>query len=162
LPVPRGHPVAREGGHRSRIEQTPNSFTLFVVVVVFSLSKEQVMVNLHIFRHAETLDLSAGETVFKQGDTGMAMYVVAEGEVEILSGPVVLETARPGSVIGEMALIDHAPRSATAVAKTDCKLVAIDQRRFEFLVQQTPYFALEVMQLMAERLRTANRRIAAA
>jgi CRP/FNR family cyclic AMP-dependent transcriptional regulator len=130
--------------------------------VVFSLTKEQVMVNLHIFRHAETLDLSAGETVFEQGDTGTAMYVVAEGEVEILNGPVVLATARPGAVVGEMALIDHAPRSATAVAKTNCKLVAVDQRRFEFLVQQTPYFALEVMQLMAERLRTANSRIAAA
>ena len=120
------------------------------------------MVNLHIFRHAETLDLRAGETVFEQGETGTAMYVVAEGEVEILNGPVVLATARPGSVVGEMALIDHAPRSATAVAKTNCKLVAVDQRRFEFLVQQTPYFALEVMQLMAERLRTANSRIAAA
>ena len=120
------------------------------------------MINLHIFRHAETLDLSAGETVFEQGDTGMAMYVVAEGEVEILSGQVVLETARPGSVIGEMALIDHAPRSATAVAKTDCKLVAVDERRFEFLVQQTPYFALEVMQLMAERLRRATKLIASA
>jgi CRP/FNR family transcriptional regulator, cyclic AMP receptor protein len=152
--------LAREGGYR--IEQTPNSLTILIVVVVFSLTKEQAMVNLHIFRHAETLDLSAGETVFEQGDTGTAMYVVAEGEVEILSGPVVLETARPGSVIGEMALIDHAPRSATAVAKTDCKLVAVDQRRFEFLVQQTPYFALEVMQLMAERLRTANSRIAVA
>jgi CRP/FNR family cyclic AMP-dependent transcriptional regulator len=154
--------VAPEGGYCSRIEQTPNSLTLLIVVVVFSLTKEQVMVNLHIFRHAETLDLSAGETVFEQGETGTSMYVVAEGEVEILSGPVLLETARPGSVVGEMALIDHAPRSATAVAKTDCKLVAVDQRRFEFLVQQTPYFALEVMQLMAERLRRANSRIAAA
>ena len=120
------------------------------------------MINLHIFCHTETRDLSAGETIFEQGETGTAMYVVAEGEVEILSGSVVLETARPGSVIGEMALIDHALRSATAVAKTDCKLVAVDQRRFEFLVQQTPYFALEVMQLMAERLRRANSRIAAA
>ena len=120
------------------------------------------MINLNIFRHAETLDLSAGEIVFEQGETGTAMYVVSEGEVEILSGSVVLETACPGSVIGEMALIDHGPRSARAVAKTDCKLVAVDQRRFEFLVQQTPYFALEVMQLMAERLRTANSRIAAA
>jgi CRP-like cAMP-binding protein len=135
---------------------------MLIVVVVFFLTKEQVMVNLHIFRHAETLDLSAGETIFEQGERGTAMYVVAEGEVEILSGPVVLETARSGSVVGEMALIDHAPRSATAVAKTDCKLVAVDQRRFEFLVQQTPYFALEVMQLMAERLRTANSRIVAA
>lgn len=117
------------------------------------------MINLHIFRHAETLDLNAGETLFEQGETGTAMYVLVEGEVEILSGSVVLETARPGSVIGEMALIDHSLRGATAVAKTDCKLVAVDQRRFEFLVQQTPYFALEVMQLMAERLRKANSRI---
>jgi CRP/FNR family cyclic AMP-dependent transcriptional regulator len=146
-----GLPRAQEEGSPCRLSLWYSPFT-----------KEQVMVNLHIFRHAETLDLSAGETVFEQGDTGTAMYVVAEGEVEILSGPIVLETARPGSVIGEMALIDHAPRSATAVAKTDCKLVAVDERRFEFLVQQTPYFALEVMQLMAERLRTANRRIAAA
>jgi CRP/FNR family cyclic AMP-dependent transcriptional regulator len=120
------------------------------------------MINLSIFRHAETLDFAAGKTIFEQGETGAAMYVVSEGEVEILSGPVVLETAAAGSVIGEMALIDHAERSATAVAKTDCKLVAVDQRRFEFLVQQTPYFALEVMQLMAERLRKANSRIASA
>jgi CRP/FNR family cyclic AMP-dependent transcriptional regulator len=61
-----------------------------------------------------------------------------------------------------MALIDQSPRSATAVAKTDCKLAPIDRRRFEFMVQQTPFFSLTVMKIMADRLRRTNSRIATA
>jgi len=53
----------------------------------------------------------------------------------------------------EMALIDQAPRTATAVAKSPCKLAVITEKRFAFLVQTTPYFALHVMKVMAERLR---------
>jgi CRP-like cAMP-binding protein len=60
-----------------------------------------------------------------------------------------------------MALIDNSPRSATAIAKTDCKVVPLDQRRFQFLVQETPFFALQVMTIMATRLRHANSRMAA-
>jgi CRP-like cAMP-binding protein len=56
-------------------------------------------------------------------------------------------------MFGEMALIDREPRSATAVAETDCELVVIDKRRFWFLVQETPYFAEIVMRVMADRLR---------
>ncbi len=59
-------------------------------------------------------------------------------------------------MIGEMALIDHLPRSASARATTDAKLVPIDQRRFLFLVQETPFFAIHVMKVMADRLRRMN------
>jgi CRP-like cAMP-binding protein len=52
-----------------------------------------------------------------------------------------------------MALIDLGPRSASAVAVTDCELVSIEKRRFWYLVQETPYFAETVMRVMAERLR---------
>jgi CRP/FNR family cyclic AMP-dependent transcriptional regulator len=52
-----------------------------------------------------------------------------------------------------MALIDAKPRSLSAVARTDCKLAAVDRQRFSFMVTETPYFALHVMQVMAERLR---------
>jgi CRP-like cAMP-binding protein len=52
-----------------------------------------------------------------------------------------------------MALIESRPRSATAVARTDWKLVAVSEKRFAFLVQQTPHFALQVMRVMADRLR---------
>ncbi len=55
-----------------------------------------------------------------------------------------------------MALIDHAPRTATAIAMSDCKLVPIPEKRFLFMVQQTPHFALQIMKVMAERLRKMN------
>ena len=64
-----------------------------------------------------------------------------------------LEEVGPGTIFGEMALIDLGPRSASAVAVTDCELVSIEKRRFWFLVQETPYFAETVMRVMAERLR---------
>lgn len=87
------------------------------------------------------------------------MYVVAEGDVEIWVGPVLAETVTAGGIFGEMALIDHDVRSADAVAQTACKLVPVDQRRFQYLVSETPFFALQVMGIMAKRLRHANERI---
>lgn len=69
-----------------------------------------------------------------------------------------LEVLGPGQIVGEMALVDHSPRSATAVARTSCKVVVVPEKRFLFLVQQTPFFALQVMRVMAERLRRASRR----
>jgi CRP-like cAMP-binding protein len=86
------------------------------------------------------------------------MYVILEGEVELRIGGRVVETLGPGEPFGEMALIDHAPRIATATAKSDCRLVAVPEKRFLFLVQQTPYFALHVMRVMAERLRKMDLR----
>jgi CRP/FNR family cyclic AMP-dependent transcriptional regulator len=84
------------------------------------------------------------------------MYVVREGEVEIVIGDQVFETVGPGSLFGEMALIDAQPRSATARAKTDCTVVPIDEQRFIFLVQQTPYFSLQLMGVLVARLRRMN------
>jgi CRP/FNR family cyclic AMP-dependent transcriptional regulator len=84
------------------------------------------------------------------------MYVVKEGEVEVLVRDRVVETIGPRGILGEMALIDRNPRSASALAKTDCQLVPIDEARFTYLVQQTPYFAIEVMRVMARRLRQMN------
>jgi len=57
-----------------------------------------------------------------------------------------------------MALIDSGPRSATAIAATTAKLVAVDSKQFTFLVQEHPTFALQVMKIMAERLRNADAR----
>jgi CRP-like cAMP-binding protein len=60
-----------------------------------------------------------------------------------------------------MAMVDGQPRTASAVARTDCRLVPIDQKRFQFLIQETPYFAIEVMRLLVERLRRVNQLIEA-
>ena len=101
----------------------------------------------------------SGEVIFQQYDMGSEMYVVLEGEVELRLGPNNAEILGPGEPFGEMALIDQAPRTATAVAKTACKLAVIPEKRFLFLVQTTPHFALQLMKVMADRLRRMNERV---
>jgi CRP-like cAMP-binding protein len=90
---------------------------------------------------------------------GFEMYVVLEGEVELKVDSTVLETLGPGQPFGEMALIDQSPRTATAIAGTPCKLAVIPERRFLFMVQQNPEFALLIMKVMADRLRRMNARL---
>ena len=109
---------------------------------------------LELFRHVKEVEsFTQGQTIFQEGQPGEVMYVVIEGEVDILLHNKVLSTVGPGGILGEMALIDKKARSGTAVAKTDCKLAPVNEKRFHFLVQQTPHFALSVMRVMAERLR---------
>lgn len=97
---------------------------------------------------------SAGEIIFREYDMGAEMYVVLEGEVDLTIRGRTVETLGPGEPFGEMALIDQAPRVATAVAKTACKLAVLPERRFLFLVQTAPQFALQIMKVMADRLRS--------
>ena len=75
------------------------------------------------------------------------------GQVQILYNAKVLDTISVGDVFGEMALIDDAPRSATAKARTHCMVAQISQHRFHQLVKDQPEFALEVMKIMADRQR---------
>ena len=98
-------------------------------------------------------EFQANSTIFTEGTPGDVMYVVLEGEVELLVRSAVLEVAGPGEIVGEMALIDAKPRSATARAKSDCRLAPVDERRFLFLVQEHPFFALHVMRVLTDRLR---------
>ncbi len=73
------------------------------------------------------------------------MYIVTSGEVEIVLRGKVLETVGIGSVFGEMAIIDDLERSAEAYAKTEVKVVVIDQARFYQLTRNDPAFALRIM-----------------
>jgi len=108
---------------------------------------------------ADTETFAAGQTIFAEGDPGDVMYGIREGEVDIVIRDEVVETAGAGAFVGEMALIDRQPRSATAIAKTDCKLVRVDAQRFQFMIQQTPFFALEVMRTLVRRLRGMDTRL---
>ena len=101
-------------------------------------------------------DFKAGDVIFRQGDPAHELFIVQSGEVEIRLGNRVLETLPQYSIFGEMALIDSAPRSATAIASSDAKLVPVSEKQFLFLISNTPYFALNVMRVMARRLRAAN------
>ena len=109
---------------------------------------------LQLFRNEEQVEsYQAGQTIFTVGDPGQVMYVVKAGEVEIVVKGKAIERLDPGAVFGELALIDQSPRSATAIARSACQVVPINERRFIFLVQETPFFALHIMRIRAARLR---------
>lgn len=101
----------------------------------------------------DTVSFKAGDTIFKKGDTGKSMYSIVEGEVDVVIDDQVIETLGFREFFGEMALIDKETRSATIKAKTDCKINVIDQRKFLTFVQENPYFALDIMSVLSNRLR---------
>lgn len=115
---------------------------------------------LDLFRHeTDTVNFEAGQTILSPEQRSKVMYVLVEGEAEISVAGTVVETAAPGALLNELALIEDAPGNATVIARTPCRLVAIDERRFKFLVQQTPNFALDVMKALTDRLRAMNARL---
>ncbi|MFY9968075.1 MAG: cyclic nucleotide-binding domain-containing protein [Roseiarcus sp.] len=115
--------------------------------------------NLLLGTDVPTRDYKAGETIFREGDSGTEFYVVQQGRVRILSGNRVLETLGGNEIFGEMALIDSGPRSATVVAETDVTVAPITEKQYLFLVRHTPYFALKVMRVLANRLRHQNKAV---
>lgn len=112
---------------------------------------------LKLFKNETDLAVyAAREAIFKEGEHGDAMYVVIVGEVALSVRGHHVVTMHPGELFGEMALIDSEKRSATATAITDSKLVRLNEARFSFLVQQTPFFALHLMRVLAGRLRNMD------
>lgn len=112
------------------------------------------MTKFTIFRDEKnTLEFKSGEVIFKEGEPGDAMYAVLQGEVELKLEGVTVNQVGVDDIFGEMALVDSSHRSATAHASTDCKLAIIDKAGFEFFVRENPDFAVQVMAVLAERLR---------
>ncbi len=113
-----------------------------------------------LFRfETELCEVAKGNFLFRTDDAGDKMYVLMDGEADIIVGNVIVERAGPGALIGELALLDNTPRTASVEAATDCKFLPVDVRRFQFLVQETPNFALHVMKILAERLRRMDLRL---
>jgi CRP/FNR family transcriptional regulator, cyclic AMP receptor protein len=108
------------------------------------------------FDENSVLRYKAGEFIFHRGDQGKSMYVVLEGKVRIVIGKKTLSVIHEGDIFGDMALIDNAARSANARALTDCAVVAIDAYAFRFLVEKHPEFALDMLRVMANRIRVMN------
>ena len=113
------------------------------------------MAILNLFKYVkDSVEFPEGHIIYKEGEvnTGIA-YVILEGEVEVTVEGKYLETTTAGGLLGELSLLDNLPHSSTCTAKTLVKAAPIDQQRFLFMVQETPFFAIEVMRVMANRLR---------
>jgi CRP/FNR family transcriptional regulator, cyclic AMP receptor protein len=94
--------------------------------------------------------------VFSIGDLADKMYVVINGQVELIIHGKVTETVETGGLFGEMAMFEDLLRVTTALVKSDATLVSVDRRRFAFLEQQYPSLALRLLPIMADRLRRMN------
>jgi CRP/FNR family transcriptional regulator, cyclic AMP receptor protein len=109
---------------------------------------------INLFKHSETFEVFApGQIIFRQGQIGETMYVIKAGEVEIQANGKTVACLHEGEILGEMSLLTHTDRSATAIARRETHLVAVDRQQFDYLVDNTPYFAQQVMQIMTYRLR---------
>ena len=109
--------------------------------------------DMPIRRHA------AGETIIAVGGPAKEMFLLKKGRVEVRVNDKKVDEFGPGGIFGEMALIDQAPRSATVVAVEDSEVIPIDERLFVILVQDAPYFALDVMRVLVGRIRALNQQI---
>ncbi len=106
------------------------------------------------------LDVPAGAVLFKQGDRANPlllqrdrMYFVVEGEIELTVKQTPVATVRSGEILGEMTLITKMPRTATATAKTACRLYTLDKDQLHAALASAPEFGLLLMSIMITRLR---------
>ena len=107
-----------------------------------------------------------GATIFAEDEKGgllkrSKMYVLLIGEIEMRAQGKLIGTVKPGETFGEMAVIADAPRTATAVAKTACTVIGLDEKQFHAALQQKPEFALMLMSIMNNRLRSTISRLQA-
>lgn len=105
---------------------------------------------------------TGGQVIFSEGDRGDKMFIILDGEVEILkamggSTAKTLVTLRKGEFFGEMALIEDKGRSATALCKKDAKLLVMNEQVFDTVIETNPDFALKMIKNLALRLRNANK-----
>jgi CRP/FNR family cyclic AMP-dependent transcriptional regulator len=101
------------------------------------------------------------EMIFREGDPGKHMYVILDGGVEIRKrtgekSSRTMITLKKGDIFGEMAVVEGKPRSATAIAATDCRLLRLDEEAFYDLVLKNPDFAVKMIKTLSSRLRSAD------
>ena len=109
----------------------------------------------------EQISFKAGDLLFNEGDTTYHFFVIQEGEIEIYkTAPdgkkIPLGTVGAGSSLGEFAMLDHMPRSATAQALTDVSAAKVSEKAYEQLIEELPEWAVAVMRGMIDRIRATN------
>jgi len=105
-----------------------------------------------------------GQAIFLQGDPGTALFAVRAGQVRIVVAGTdgrehVLRTAGPGDIFGEVAVLDGQPRTADAIAATNCRLLVLERRRLLALLEQQPALAITLLAVLCDRLRSTSTQV---
>ena len=111
-------------------------------------------------RSSRRVSVKTGDLLIEEGAPGHALYIVLSGELEVTKradgGDVVLAVRKAGEFLGEMSLIERAPRTASARATTDGEMLEIDAAAFQSLIETNPGFGTTILQTMAGRLRSTE------
>jgi CRP-like cAMP-binding protein len=119
-----------------------------------SVSKQNLRA---IVSAATEVDLPAGKILVKEGDHGRELYVILRGTAEVSQGGRKLRELTPGEFFGEMALLHPAPRSATVTAHTDMRLMVLDARSLDVILDREPTVGGRLLEAMAKRVRANER-----
>jgi CRP/FNR family cyclic AMP-dependent transcriptional regulator len=107
-------------------------------------------------RHAEIVDFRAGDVLMTEGESGHEFYAIIDGEVGVTSGGDTVAKLGPGSYVGEQALLDPGPRTATVTALRDTQAVLLSSREFYAAIDDVPGLSRKLLTGLAKRLREAS------
>lgn len=110
-----------------------------------------------IAKASDEITMPAGSLIVDQGQTGKEAFIVIEGSVTVKRNGKKLGSFGPGTVVGEMSLLDHGPRTATVTCETDCVLLLLDQRHFMGVLDEVPTLAHKLLAALAARIRDLDR-----
>lgn len=102
------------------------------------------------------VDFKAGKTICSEGETGLGLHIIADGEAKVIIRGRTRARVGPGDFFGEVALLDGGPRTASVVAETDVKALALPVWQFRETLREHPSITFKMLEVVAERLRAAN------
>lgn len=164
---PKGRGQKQEGARASsEVDSTFDAEQLFAESILFrGLSTDEVR---EIMRACEQRNFEAGDVLFQQGDPARALYMLQSGEIEVsakteFGGNLILAQLGPGAVVGEMALLEGGPRSATVEVLSSCVAFMLSQTAFHALREQKRHAAykliLNLAMTLGDRRRQADARV---
>lgn len=110
-----------------------------------------------IAKAGDEVTMAAGSLVVDQGQTGREAFVILKGSATVRRNGKKVATLGPGSVVGELSLLDHGPRTASVVADTDCVMLVISQRQFLGVLDSIPALSHKMLATLAGRIRELDR-----
>ena len=125
---------------------------------IFKETPEPILFELALLMKEVTLQ--AGTVIFREEDHGDCMYIIYTGDIQIHVGKTTVAVLHEKEVVGELSLLDAEPRSATAIAKSDCVLFKIEQDAFYDLINSRPEIARGFIKILCNRLRQLNQKAA--
>jgi CRP-like cAMP-binding protein len=143
-----------EGASTRRLTPMDQKLAMLHKVPLFAGLKQRELEE--IGRLCDEVDMAAGHVMTREGAAGNEFFVIVDGQVRVERGGTLKATLGPGQFFGEIALVDHSPRTATVTCDTDCRLLLLGHHEFHSLMDSRPEIRLVVLESLARRLREVS------